>query len=119
MDVHSEEFMTKKIEQLSADSSLNELQEYIAEKIQERGFTKETTSEAFLVMLEEVGELAKALRKQSGIAVDHERLASYGNLKHEFGDVFICLLILACKCDINIFEAFSEKEAINSKRVWR
>lgn len=71
-----------------------------------------------LILLEEVGELAKALRKQSGLKIDHARACHYGNLKHEMADVLICLFVLANKCNINIFESLSEKEQINCQRTW-
>jgi len=99
-------------------ASLTELQEYLRTMSIKRGFTKESAQNTLLVMLEEVGELAKAIRKHSGIGIDHQRLDSYGNLKHEMADVLICLLILANKCDVNIFDAFHDKEKINSQRTW-
>jgi NTP pyrophosphatase (non-canonical NTP hydrolase) len=111
--------MQKHIDAMKKENSLDELQSYMLAMAEQRGFNQQSSKDTLLVMLEEVGELAKALRKQSGIPIDHDRLAEYGNLKHEMADVFICLLILANKCNINLFEAFYEKEAINSKRVWK
>jgi NTP pyrophosphatase (non-canonical NTP hydrolase) len=107
------------VEMIKEKSSLEELQAYILSMAELRGFNEQPPRDTLLVMLEEVGELAKAVRKMSGIGVDHTRLAEYGNLKHEMADVFICLLILANKCKVNLFEAFCEKESINCKRVWK
>lgn len=104
---------------LDQSASLNQLQEYLRNMMIKRGFSKESPQDTLLVLVEEVGELAKALRKASGIGIDHKRLAEYGNLHHEMADVLICLLILANKCNINLFDAFYEKEQINSTRVWQ
>jgi NTP pyrophosphatase (non-canonical NTP hydrolase) len=70
-------------------------------------------------MLEECGELAKALRKHVGLKIDHKRLDSYGNLSHEMADVLICLIILANKCNIDLYDALQQKEAINKQRLWQ
>ena len=42
---------------------LNEIQSYIKEVMQIRGFNKEKSSDKILLLVEEVGELAKAIRK--------------------------------------------------------
>lgn len=105
-------------EKLDKQMTLDQIQNYMLNISQIRGFTHETSAETMLILLEEVGELAKALRKHSGLKVDHTRLASYGNLKHEIADVCICLMMLANKCHINLFEALDEKEQINSQRTW-
>lgn len=105
--------------QLLPSMSLEEIQDYMKQVTTLRGFDQQTAQETMLVMTEEFGELAKALRKHSGIKVDHTRLASYGNLKHEMADVLICLLILANKCNVDMFQALQEKELINAGRQWR
>lgn len=99
--------------------SLNEIQDYLCLMAQQRGFDKETAQDTLLVMLEECGELAKALRKHIGLKVDHKRLESYGQLSHEMADVLICLIILANKCNIDLYEALEQKEAINKQRSWQ
>jgi NTP pyrophosphatase (non-canonical NTP hydrolase) len=104
---------------LSPDQSIEEIQNYIKNVANERGFDQESAQDTLLVMIEECGELAKALRKHCGLKIDHARLESYGNLKHEMADVLICLLSLANKCDINLFDALQEKELINVSRVWK
>lgn len=103
---------------LTRDLTLDQIQAYIRIMAENRGFAKETSMETMLIMLEEVGELAKALRKQSGLKIDHAKLSSYGNMAHEMADVLICLLVLANKCNVNLFDALYEKEQINSQRTW-
>ena len=43
--------------------TLKDYQALVSALALERGFDKETVSEVFLLMVEEVGELAKAIRK--------------------------------------------------------
>lgn len=105
-------------EKLTRELTLDNIQTYMQRMAENRGFTQETTRETMLILLEEVGELAKALRKQSGMKIDHAKLSAYGNLAHEMADVFICLLVLANKCNVNLFDALYEKEQINSQRSW-
>jgi len=104
---------------LERNLSLNDIQNYLRLMAQQRGFDKETPQDTLLVMLEECGELAKALRKHIGLKVDHKRLESYGQLSHEMADVLICLIILANKCNIDLYEALEQKEAINKQRIWQ
>lgn len=104
---------------LERNLSLNDIQNYLRLMSQKRGFDKETPQDTLLVMLEECGELAKALRKHIGLKVDHKRLESYGQLSHEMADVLICLIILANKCNIDLYEALEQKEAINKQRIWQ
>ena len=105
-------------ETLMPEMTLDQIQQYMLRMAEKRGFTKEVPRDTLLILLEEVGELAKAVRKHSGLKIDHDRIASYGNLKHEMADVLICLLMLANKCDVNLFESLQEKEQINCQRTW-
>jgi len=34
-------------------------------------------------------------------------------------DVLICLIILANKCNIDLYDALQQKEAINKQRLWQ
>lgn len=108
----------KKDETLQPSMTLEQIQTYMRFMAEQRGFNQETASATMLILVEEVGELAKALRKHIGLKIDHERLASYGNLSHEMADVFICLVMLANKCDINLFDALLAKESVNKQRSW-
>ena len=51
------------LKKLSGKSSINEIQSYIKEVMEIRGFNKEKSSDKILLLVEEVGELAKAIRK--------------------------------------------------------
>lgn len=99
-------------------SPLAHLQEYIHKGVVQRGFDKETPRDIMLLMVEEVGELAKALRKYSGLKIDQDKKEKYTKVESELADVFIYLLDLANSCGINLFKAFQEKEQENVKRTW-
>src|SRR5437868_15398586 len=74
--------------------TLKDLQQYIDDVCKERGWTKDTYAEKFLLFTEEVGELAKAIRHTKGLyeeGAKPERKA----LEEEFADVLSYLLDLA------------------------
>lgn len=48
--------------------SLEELQRYVAEMEQERGFTHSSTVDQCLKLAEETGEVCKAVRKQAAMS---------------------------------------------------
>ncbi len=98
--------------------SLAELQEYLHHIIQKRGFDKETPRDVMLLMVEEVGELAKALRKYTGLKVDAKKLERYTSVEEEIADVFIYLVDLANLLNASLFDVFLAKEKKNEKRFW-
>lgn len=107
------------LNQISSQSSLPTLQKYMHQVTIERGFDDETPTEIMLLMVEEVGELAKALRKQSGLKTDQAKQDAYGNLESEIADVFIYILTLCNACNIDLAQAFQDKEEENHQRVWK
>lgn len=57
----------KRLAHLKDNSTLNDLQRYLTEVCQERGWTKDSLVEKFVLFIEEVGKLAKAMRKAVGV----------------------------------------------------
>lgn len=106
------------LESINERSSVAALQHYIHEMVVRRGFDKETPRDVFLLLVEEVGELAKALRKYIGLKTDKDKQDRYGKLESEMGDVFIYLLDLANLLNIPLFRALHGKEKENEKRTW-
>lgn len=96
--------------------TVREYQDLIKELVIKRGFEKETVSEVFTIFIEEVGELAKAIRKHNGQKIDIER--SQRDVSEEVADVFWLLLDLCNRIGIDLGKAFSDKEDINSERRW-
>lgn len=82
----------------------------------ERGFDKETVPEVFTIFVEEVGELAKAIRKTNGQKTDKN--SKHHDVEEEAADVFWLLIDLCNRLDIDLEKAFREKEEKNKTRNW-
>jgi NTP pyrophosphatase (non-canonical NTP hydrolase) len=98
-------------------SLLNYLQEYYAEQSSRRGFDRETPEQVFVLLVEEVGELAKAIRAMIHVSVQSDD-ATRKSVKLELADCFIYLLHMANQLHINLYDAFREKERINAEKQW-
>ncbi len=103
---------------LPENPSLTDLQRYLAEVCQERGWTKDSPSEKFVLFIEEIGELAKAMRKAVGLYEEQARPRDM-SLDEEFADVLSYLLDLANCFQVDLEKAFRAKEEINRSRIWK
>ncbi len=99
------------------NKSLSELQKYYQQKAEERGFGDETAQDTLLLMTEELGELARAVRKNAGIKID-DKSKIYA-IEEELADIQIYLLHLSNILGINLEESFWKKEDENNKRTWK
>ena len=107
-------------ELLNEKNTLNEIQNYIKEVIKIRGFSEQKVQDKMLLLLEETGELAKAIRKTIPEAsVDYERIENYTDIKEEVADVFIVLVSICNRLNINLYDAIIKKEEKNIKRQWK
>jgi NTP pyrophosphatase (non-canonical NTP hydrolase) len=97
--------------------TLKDLQLYMDAVCQERGWTHDTYAEKFLLFTEEVGELAKAIRKSAQL-YDEKDAPKRFELTEEFADVLSYLLDLANLFHVDLEQAFREKEQINQGRIW-
>jgi NTP pyrophosphatase (non-canonical NTP hydrolase) len=97
--------------------TLKDLQNYMDEVCKERGWVKDTYAEKFLLFTEEVGELAKAIRKAVGLYNEQAKQKNT-ELEEEFADVLSYLLDLANYFQIDLETAFREKEGVNESRRW-
>jgi NTP pyrophosphatase (non-canonical NTP hydrolase) len=104
--------------QLPEYPTLKDLQHYLAAVCQERGWTKDTPTEKFMLFVEEVGELAKAMRKTAGL-YDEAAKRQEVSLEEEFADVLSYLLDLANCHGVDLEAAFRAKERINESRTWK
>ncbi|MBI4852097.1 MAG: RS21-C6 protein [Acidobacteria bacterium] len=102
---------------LKENPTLPEFQHYIKEICKERGWDKNTDLEIFLLFTEEVGELAKAIRKSQGLYNEKAKNTKH-NLEEEFADVFSYLLDLANYFNVDLEKAFRLKDKLNSSRKW-
>ena len=107
------------LKKLSDKSSINEIQSYIKEVMEIRGFNKEKSSDKILLLVEEVGELAKAIRKnEKKLGIDKTKEYNYSSIESEIADVFIVLLSICDILNIDLLKVFLEKEEENIKRTW-
>jgi NTP pyrophosphatase (non-canonical NTP hydrolase) len=102
---------------LKDNPTVKDLQRYLAEVCQERGWTKDSPTEKFMLFAEEVGELAKAMRTASGLYAESAKPRDM-SLEEEFADVLSYLLDLANCFGVDLERAFREKEMINESRTW-
>jgi len=102
---------------MTTSQTLPEYQQRIRDLVTTRGFDKETVPEVFTLLVEEMGELAKAIRKQNGQKTDaNSRLH---DVEEEAADVFWLLLDICNRLDIDLAEAFEAKELKNRNREWK
>ena len=95
---------------------LRDYQEYVAQMVKVRGFEDENIEKVFMLFTEEVGELAKAIRKLEGVKTD--RQSRHHKAEEEVADVFIYLLDLCNFLQIDLEHAFRMKEEQNKLRTW-
>ena len=96
--------------------SLQDYQALIRKLVVERGFDKETVPEVFTLLVEEIGELAKAIRKTNGQKTGaHSR---QHEVAEEAADVFWLLVDLCNRLGVDLEAAFNAKETKNRKRNW-
>lgn len=102
---------------LKSQPTLQDFQRYVADMVVARGFQQENLAQKFMLLIEELGELAKTARKAAGGKVD----ITYkpGESAHEAADVFVLLLDICNLLNIDLEKAFREKEAKNRLRTWQ
>lgn len=76
------------------------------------------------LMGEEVGELFKAIRKhnrlwEQGDAPSTEEAQTRAHVAEELVDVLNYLLAIANRLDIDLEQAFRDKNALNQRRTWK
>ena len=114
----SNEELKKELNALSKKSSVEELQKYIKDMIETRGF-KNSLLERMVLLTEEIGDLAKEVRKtDNNLAIDINKEYN-SNLENEITDVFICLMGMCELIDMDIVEGLKKKEKINFERIWK
>lgn len=107
-------------EKLQETDSLREVQQYIKAVNTVRGFEEQPIELTMLLLTEEIGELAKSIRKNAtNMSTDVNKQYSYDSIESEVSD---CLYVLASVCnrlDIDMFKCLKEKEKENIHRVWK
>ncbi len=105
--------------ELKKNPTLSDFQNYIKEIGEKRGWDQNNYLEIFLLLSEEIGELAKAVRNFTGLYAEDVRTSKKFELEEEFADVFNYLLDLANYFNVDLEKAFRDKDYANSKRIWK
>ena len=105
---------------LNENNTLQEVQQYIKDVIEIRGFANQEIEKTMLLLLEEeVGELAKSIRKNAtDMGIDKNKINHYDTIESEVADVFIVLSSVCNKLNIDLYKALKDKEEENIKRIW-
>lgn len=101
---------------LPTKPTLQDFQKYVSELENERGFASDSVMQKCLLLGEEVGELFKTVRKDTGMTIDHD--SRFSDIEHELSDIVTILCTIANRYGIDLEQAFRDKEEINKKRVW-
>lgn len=90
------------------------LQEYYKRIAKRRGWNEETPKDTLVLLMEEVGELARAVRKVESIKRDDA--FKKDSAAEELADIQLYLVHLANSLNINLASAVTQKEAKNQAR---
>ena len=104
--------------ELKSNPTLKDFQDYVLKMKQERGFNTTDKFYECCLLAEECGEVISAIRKNSkNGSIGSDSVA--GNVAEELADVFIYICSLANMHDIDLEQAFREKEEKNKNRTWK
>ena len=112
------DYLKEQLSKLNENTTLKDLQKYVNDMIEIRGFSKETPQDVMLLLTEEVGELAKEIRKSRKYYLDTNKNNKL-DVEGEIADVFIYILSMCRVMNVNLLEAFKNKEEKNCKREWK
>ena len=98
----------------SPGQALATLQSYYRRIAARRGWADEGPRDTMLLITEEVGELARAIRKSEGLARDGGYVGV--DAAEELADVQLYLVHLANALGVDLASAVSEKERVNAAR---
>ena len=112
-------YLKNLIENMDEKTSLKQLQDYVEEMVNVRGFADETPQDCLLLLTEELGELAKEVRKSHTHIKNDTAKNNAKDLNGEIGDVLMMLLALRRTLNVDLLQAFREKELINCNRNWQ
>ncbi len=114
----NKEELRQELNSLTKKSNVEDAQKYIKDMIKVRGF-KNNLLERMCLLTEEIGELAKEVRKsEKNLKVDGNKNYN-SNLENEITDVFICLMGMCELLDMDIVQGLRNKEEINFNRKWK
>ncbi|WP_019972683.1 MazG nucleotide pyrophosphohydrolase domain-containing protein [Mycobacterium sp. 141] len=96
-------------------NGLRGLQRYYERAALRRGWASESVQDTMLLLTEEIGELARALRKSAGIQRDQGWEGQ--DVAEELADVQLYLVHLANISGVELADAVTNKELVNAERA--
>lgn len=111
-------YLESLIENMNENTSLSQLQDYVNEMVHVRGFANETPQDTLLLLTEELGELAKEVRKSCTAIKNDKSKVQTDNLEGEVADVLLMLIALRRTLNIDLLTALKNKELKNCNRHW-
>ena len=94
---------------------LRVFQHYYKRAAANRGYERESTQNCLLLMVEEVGELARALRKKEKLTRHGSRIRNVESM--ELADVFMYVIHMANILKIDLGEIVQQKELLNIEKL--
>lgn len=98
------------------NATLAAYQQYVQQVMSERGFDDETVSQKFMLLLEEAGEFAQAARQQANLTQATDTAKE--DVNDAAADVFAVLLDICNQLNLNLEQAFIDREHKNQSRTW-
>ena len=119
--IHGVRSTTEALAQLTSEflvppPAVQSFQSYYKRVAAQRGYDKEDAQNCLLLMTEEVGELARAIRRRKNL-VRHGH-ADIANEALELADIFLYVVHMANILDLDLSRIVREKELINFKRFF-
>jgi len=103
----------------SDEPTLKEIQKYMLDMEEERGFAGNDLSSTYLLLVEEIGELVKAIRKSHiGLGQDVNKKYEH-DVEGEIADILIVLTCISNRLGVDMAKALKDKEEKNKQRVWK
>jgi NTP pyrophosphatase (non-canonical NTP hydrolase) len=106
---------------LKDNPALSDFQSHVKAICAERGWDKNSNLVILSGLVEELGELTRAMRDYRGEWEQGDKESKKGqkeHLEHEFADVLNYLLDLANYFDVDLEKAYREKWKLNETRKW-
>ena len=104
---------------LPEGASFSDYQAYIKALEEKKGWLDVDLVHNCFFLGEEMGELFKAVRSHTRLATETgSKTANTQEIAYEIVDILNYLISISNRLDIDIEQAFREKNAINQKRSW-
>lgn len=98
--------------------TIKDMQKHMDIFVKKHGWNKDDIYKKFLLFSEEIGELAKEIRKSEKLYMEDTKNNSK-DLEGEFADVLNYLLDLANHMNVDLETAYRNKNQENLRREWK